>query len=101
MSQSNLAIVSDEQPLIPLSQINTFVFCNRRFYYESVGGHQVVNHHVEEGKIKHLRVRTQMENRSEKGKSTSRQQYLASPQLGVSSLCRSDRIRRGGPTNAR
>ena len=31
-SQSNLAIVSDEQPLILLSQINTFVFCNRRFY---------------------------------------------------------------------
>ena len=73
MSQSNLAITAEEQPLISLSQINTFVFCNRRFYYESVGGHQVVNHHVEEGQIKHPRIRTQMGNRSEKGKSTSRQ----------------------------
>ena len=35
---------------IPLSQINTYVFCPRRFYYESVEGHQVVNEHVEEGK---------------------------------------------------
>jgi CRISPR-associated protein Cas1 len=84
MSQSNLAITAEEQPLISLSQINTFVFCNRRFYYESVEGHQVVNHHVEEGKIKHLRVHTQMKDRSEKGKSISRQQYFASPQLGVS-----------------
>ena len=44
---------------IPLSQINTYVFCPRRFYYESVEGHQVVNEHVEEGKIKHARVDTE------------------------------------------
>ena len=37
---------------IPLSQINTYVFCPRRFYYESVEGHQVINEHVEEGKDK-------------------------------------------------
>ena len=43
---------------IPLSQINTYVFCPRRFYYESVEGHQVINEHIEEGKIKHEHVHT-------------------------------------------
>ena len=48
---------------IPLSQINTYVFCPRRFYYESVEGHQVVNDHVEEGKIKHENVHTAVTDR--------------------------------------
>ena len=69
---------------IPLSQINTYVFCPRRFYYESVEGHQVVNEHVEEGKIKHARVDTEMKDRSERGAHVSRRQYLASETLGVS-----------------
>ena len=69
---------------IPLSQINTYVFCPRRFYYESVEGHQVINEHVEEGKIKHTRVDTEMKNRNERGVKVSRRQYLASDTLGVS-----------------
>ena len=69
---------------IPLSQINTYVFCPRRFYYESVEGHQVINEHVEEGKIKHARVDTEMKNRSERDAQVSRRQYLASETLGVS-----------------
>ena len=69
---------------IPLSQINTYVFCPRRFYYESVEGHQVINEHVEEGKIKHARVDTEMKDRSERGAQVSRRQYLASETLGVS-----------------
>ena len=69
---------------IPLSQINTYVFCPRRFYYESVEGHQVINEHVEEGKIKHNRVDTEMKDRSERGAKVSRRQYLASDTLGVS-----------------
>ena len=69
---------------IPLSQINTYVFCPRRFYYESVEGHQVINEHVEEGKIKHARVDTEMKDRSERGVKVSRRQYLASAKLGVS-----------------
>ena len=69
---------------IPLSQINTYVFCPRRFYYESVEGHQVINEHVEEGKIKHARVDTAMKDRSERGAHVSRRQYLASETLGVS-----------------
>ena len=69
---------------IPLSQMNTYVFCPRRFYYESVEGHQVVNEHVEEGKIKHTRVDTEMKGRQERGVKVSRRQYLASDLLGVS-----------------
>ena len=69
---------------IPLSQINTYVFCPRRFYYESVEGHQVINEHVEEGKIKHTRVDKEMKDRNERGAKVSRRQYLASDTLGVS-----------------
>ena len=69
---------------IPLSQINTYVFCPRRFYYESVEGHQVVNDHVEEGKIKHEHVHTAVTDRKKGEKTISRRQYLASDTLGVS-----------------
>ena len=69
---------------IPLSQINTYVFCPRRFYYESVEGHQVINEHVEEGKIKHTRVDKEMKDRNEREVKVSRRQYLASDILGVS-----------------
>ena len=69
---------------IPLSQINTYVFCPRRFYYESVEGHQVVNDHIEEGKIKHEQVHTAVTDRKKGDKTISRRQYLASDTLGVS-----------------
>ena len=69
---------------IPLSQINTYVFCPRRFYYESVEGHQMINAHVEEGKIKHEHVHTEVKNRRKGDKTISRRQYLASDALGVS-----------------
>ena len=69
---------------IPLSQVNTYVFCPRRFYYESVEGHQVINDHVEEGKIKHENVHTAVTDRKKGDKTISRRQYLASDVLGVS-----------------
>ena len=69
---------------IPLSQINTYVFCPRRFYYESVEGHQVINDHVEEGKIKHENVHTAVTDRKKGDKTISRRQCLASEALGVS-----------------
>ena len=69
---------------IPLSQINTYVFCARRFYYESVEGHQVVNEHVEEGKIKHENVHTTVTDRKKGDKVISRRQHLASDVLGIS-----------------
>ncbi|RKU29542.1 CRISPR-associated endonuclease Cas4/Cas1 [Candidatus Poribacteria bacterium] len=69
---------------MPLSQINTYVFCPRRFYYESVEGHQIINAHVEEGKIKHEHVHTEVKNRRKGDKIISHRQYLASDTLGVS-----------------
>ena len=69
---------------IPLSQINTYVFCPRRFYYESIEGHQVINDHVEEGKIKHEHVHTAVTDRRKGDKTISRRQYLTSDVLGVS-----------------
>lgn len=69
---------------MPLSQINTYVFCPRRFYYESVEGHQIINAHVEEGKIKHEHVHTEMKNRRKGDKTISHRQYLVSDTLGVS-----------------
>ena len=68
---------------IPLSQVNTYVFCPRRFYYESIEGHQIVNDHVEEGKIKHENVHTAVTDRKKGDKTVSRRQYLASDTLGV------------------
>ncbi len=73
-----------ETTYIPLSQVNTYVFCPRRFYYESVEGHQIVNDHVEEGKIKHEHVHTAVTDRKKGNKTISRRQYLASDTLGVS-----------------
>ena len=73
-----------QRTYIPLSQINTYVFCPRRFYYESVEGHQVVNDHVEEGKIKHENVHTAVTDQKKGDKTVSRRQYLASDTLGVS-----------------
>lgn len=69
---------------IPLSQINTYVFCSRRFYYESVEGHQVINEHIEEGKIKHEHVHTEVSDRKKGDRVISRRQHLASDTLGVS-----------------
>ncbi len=69
---------------IPISQINTYVFCPRRFYYESIEGHQVINDHVEEGKIKHEHVHTAVTDRRKGDKQVSRRQYLASDRLGIS-----------------
>ena len=69
---------------IPLSQINTYVFCPRRFYYESIEGHQVVNEHIEEGKIKHENVHTAVTDRKKGDRIISRQQHLASDTLGIS-----------------
>ena len=59
-----------------------YVFCPRRFYYESVEGHQVVNDHIEEGKIKHEHVHTAVTDRKKGDKTVSRRQYLASDAPG-------------------
>jgi len=41
---------------LPLSMLNAFAYCSRRFYYEHVLGEMVVNEHVLEGRLRHERV---------------------------------------------
>ncbi len=41
---------------LPLSMLNAFAYCPRRFYYEHVLGEMVVNAHVLEGRLRHERV---------------------------------------------
>ena len=72
-----------DQETIPLSYMNTFVYCPRRFYYEFVEQEMAVNEHVEEGKILHARPDEEMRNRKEKDRIVSRRQHLASDRLRV------------------
>lgn len=43
---------------LPVSKINTVVFCERRFYYEYVMAVTAVNHHILEGRFLHDHVYT-------------------------------------------
>lgn len=66
---------------LPLSYLNTFVFCPRRFYYEFIEGEMRINEHVAEGQIRHERVDAQMGERCEDGKRVRRRVYVASGEL--------------------
>ena len=41
---------------LPISMLNAFEYCPRRFYYEYVLGEMLVNEHVLEGQLRHERV---------------------------------------------
>lgn len=43
---------------LPISMLNAFTYCPRRFYYEHVLGEMLVNAHVLEGQIRHERTHT-------------------------------------------
>jgi len=69
--------------LIPISMINTLIYCPRRFHYEFVQGEWKDNVHTTEGKIKHERVDKPVRGRKERDKIVTRRQYIASENLGV------------------
>lgn len=69
--------------LIPISMINTLIYCPRRFHYEFVQGEWRDNVHTTEGKIKHERVDKPARERKERDKIVTRKQYIASESLGV------------------
>lgn len=54
----------DETLYLPLSKVNTVVFCPRRFYLEHVLGEVHRNHHVIEGHHLHTRAYTERSERS-------------------------------------
>ncbi|MCS6859644.1 MAG: CRISPR-associated endonuclease Cas1 [Abditibacteriales bacterium] len=76
--------MSDEKTYIPLSKLNTFVFCPRRFFYEFIEGEERSNEFIEDGAIKHETV-NEAADRLQRGERTvSRQVYVASETLGIS-----------------
>lgn len=54
----------DEHTYLPLSKVNTVVFCPRRFYLEYVLGELHVNHHIVEGHHLHTQAYTERGERS-------------------------------------
>ncbi|HVC35556.1 MAG TPA: CRISPR-associated protein Cas4 [Chloroflexota bacterium] len=45
-----------EDDYLPISMLNAFEYCPRRFYYEYVLGEMLVNEHVLEGQLRHERT---------------------------------------------
>ena len=71
---------------IPMSYLNAYAYCPRRFYYEFTLGEMVVNEHVLEGQYLHERVDDKgRSNRDEKVQ--LRHVYLCAPRLGVLGYC--------------
>lgn len=69
--------------MIPISYLNTYIYCKRRFYYEFVLGEEKINFHVLQGTIKHNKVH-------KKSKTSNREiihnkrVFLYSEKLGIS-----------------
>src|SRR4051812_36066860 len=71
---------------LPISRINAFSYCARRFYYEVVLAEMIVNEHVLEGSQLHERVDTP--GQTTRGDALQlRRLYLCAPHLGVSGYC--------------
>ncbi len=71
---------------IPISHLNAYAYCPRRFYYEFTLAEMVVNEHVLEGQQLHERVdRFGSSTRDEKVQ--LRHIYLCAPKLGLTGYC--------------
>src|SRR6266700_5683364 len=71
---------------IPLSHLNAYAYCPRRFYYEFTLAEMVVNEHVLQGQQLHERVdRFGSSTRDEKVQ--LRHMYLCAPTLGLTGYC--------------
>jgi CRISPR-associated exonuclease Cas4 len=71
---------------IPISLLNAYVYCPRRFYYEFALAEMVVNEHVFEGQQLHERV-DQFGSTLRDEKMQLRHIYLCSPRLGLVGYC--------------
>lgn len=67
---------------IPISQLNAYAYCPRRFYYEFVLGEMMVNEHVLGGQQLHERVDLPGSSTRDE-KAQFRHIYLCAPKLGV------------------
>jgi len=71
---------------IPLSHLNAYAYCPRRFYYEFVLGEMVVNEHVLGGQQLHERVDLPGSSTRDEKKQL-RHIYVCAPKLGVVGYC--------------
>jgi len=73
--------------LLPLSYINQFDYCARRFWYIYVQGQMVENVHVLRGNINHEHAHTPGYETTPAGVTIHRQVYVMSHRLGISGIC--------------
>ncbi len=71
---------------IPISHLNAYAYCPRRFYYEFALGEMIVNEHVLEGQQLHERVDT-TGSRTRDEKLQLRRLYVCAPRLGLVGYC--------------
>ncbi len=86
----------DLQLYIPMSYLNAYAYCPRRFYYEFTLGEMVVNEHVLEGQYLHERVDTWGRS-SRDEKIQIRHFYLCAPRIGVLGYCDILELESGAP----
>ena len=73
--------------LLPLSYINQFAYCARRFWYMYVEGEMVENAHVTRGVVSHERVHSEGYATTAPGVVTRRAVHVYSHRLGISGIC--------------
>ncbi|MEO6889427.1 MAG: CRISPR-associated protein Cas4 [Ktedonobacteraceae bacterium] len=77
---------SEAPDCIPISYLNAYTYCARRFYYEFALGEMIVNEHVLEGQQLHERVDLPgSSTRAEKVQ--LRHIYLCAPRVGLIGYC--------------
>ncbi len=86
---------SDAPEYLPISYLNAYAYCPRRFYYEFTLGEMVVNEHVLEGQMLH--------ERSDSGVSSTRgdtlqmrRVYVCAPKLRLAGYCDVVEVEGGG-----
>jgi len=72
---------------LPLSYINHFDYCPRRFWYIYAQGQMVVNAHVLRGNMNHERADTPGYETNPAGVTIHRRVYIVSHQLAISGIC--------------
>lgn len=90
-----MLIQRDTPEYVPISYLNAYAYCPRRFYYEFTLGEMVVNEHVLEGQ--------QLHERSDAGGSSTlgdklqlRRVYVCASQLGLVGYCDLVEVEGGG-----
>lgn len=79
-------LTGDSPEFIPISYLNAYAYCPRRFYYEFTLGEMLVNEHVLAGRQLHERVDTRGTSGRD-DKQQLRRVYLCAPRLGVAGYC--------------